>query len=106
MKQQKICIIGDGLTGLIAAAIISKENVSIDLYSGNKNKNKKLDNRTTAISESNFQYIKNNLNLSKASFFGLATKLIYFLRIGKKLLTSLILVKKIKKLCIFFRINI
>ena len=38
MNQQKICIIGDGLTGLITAAILSKLNICIDLYSGNKKK--------------------------------------------------------------------
>ena len=62
MKQQKICIIGDGLAGLTTAAILSKQNFSIDLYSGSKKKSKISDNRTTAISESNFQYIKDNLN--------------------------------------------
>ena len=57
MNSQKICIIGDGLAGLMAAIILSEENIKIDLYS-NKRINKNLDNRTTAISESNYQYIK------------------------------------------------
>ena len=60
MNAQKICIIGDGLAGLSAAAILSQENIKIDLYSENIRKNKlKRDNRTTAISESNFQFIRN-----------------------------------------------
>ena len=59
MNEQKICIIGDGLAGLATAVILSKENVKIDLYCNNKKKN--LDNRTTAISESNYQYIKKKI---------------------------------------------
>ena len=69
MNKQKICIIGDGLAGLTAAIILSKENTKIDLYCSKKKKNKNLDNRTTAISESNYQYIKDNLNLSREFFF-------------------------------------
>ncbi len=68
MNKQKICIIGDGLAGLTAAIMLSKENLKIELYSNNENK-KSLDNRTTAISESNLQYLKNNLSLTKTSFF-------------------------------------
>ena len=33
MNTQKICIIGDGLAGLTTAAILSEENIRIDLYS-------------------------------------------------------------------------
>ena len=69
MKEQKICIIGDGLAGLMAATILCKEKVKIDLYSNNKIIKNNLDNRTTAISESNYQYIKNNINLGKKDFF-------------------------------------
>ena len=69
MKLQKICIIGEGLAGLTTAAILSKQNVNIDFYSGSKKKILTLDKRTTAISESNFQYIKKNLNLNRNSFF-------------------------------------
>ena len=60
MNKQKICIIGDGLAGLTAAIMLSKENLKIELYSNNENK-KSLDNRTTAISESNYQFIKKKL---------------------------------------------
>ena len=58
MNEQKICIIGDGLTGLTAALMLGKENVKVDLYCNNKKNIKNLHNRTTAISESNYQYIK------------------------------------------------
>ena len=56
MNTQKICIIGDGLAGLSTALILSQKNVKIDLYVGtNKNYKSKIDNRTTAISEINYQ---------------------------------------------------
>ncbi|MDC0426500.1 NAD(P)/FAD-dependent oxidoreductase [Pelagibacteraceae bacterium] len=69
MNRQKICIIGDGLAGLTTAAILSKHNVNIDLYCGSKKKIKNTDNRTTAISESNFQYIKSEINLITSKNF-------------------------------------
>jgi len=70
MNAQKISIIGDGLAGLSAAAILSQENIKIDLYSENIRKNKlKRDNRTTAISESNFQLIKQKLDIKKNNIF-------------------------------------
>ena len=84
MNKQKICIIGDGLTGLTAAAILSKQDICIDLYCGNKQKNKSLDNRTTAISESNLQYLKNNLSLTKTSFFWSCKKISLFFEDKKK----------------------
>ena len=84
MKLQKICIIGDGLAGLTTAAILSKQNLSIDLYSGIKKKNQNIDNRTTAISESNFQYIQNLFNFPKASFFWKCKKIKLYLEEKKK----------------------
>jgi len=69
MNIQKICIIGDGLAGLMSAIILSKENIKIDLYCSRNKKNKNLDNRTTAISESNYRYIKDNINFSSYNFF-------------------------------------
>ena len=70
MSTQKICIIGDGLTGLSAAAILSQDNVKIDLYVGDKNFNKSIhDTRTTAVSESSYQFIKQKLNINKKSLF-------------------------------------
>ena len=62
MKQQKICIIGSGLTGLLTAAILSRLNVKIDLIAGSVNK--KINNRTTAISQDNVNFLKKNKILS------------------------------------------
>ena len=60
MDKQKICIIGDGLAGLSAAAILSQENIKIDLYIGKKKKSTN-DIRATAVSESSYQFIMQNL---------------------------------------------
>jgi 2-octaprenyl-6-methoxyphenol hydroxylase len=84
MNEQKICIIGDGLAGLTTAIILSKLNIKIDLYCGKKKQN--LDNRTTAISESNYQYIKNNLSLDKKNFFWPCKKIDLFFEDKKKII--------------------
>ena len=44
MKKHKICIIGDGLSGLITAQILGKLDVEIDLIS-KKSEKKNIDNR-------------------------------------------------------------
>ena len=103
MNQQKICIIGDGLTGLTTAAILSKHNVSIHLYSGEKKKVKNSDSRTTAISESNFQYIKKNLNLSKNSFFWACKKVNLFYQDKEKMINFLNFDEKNKNFMYIFQ---
>jgi 2-octaprenyl-6-methoxyphenol hydroxylase len=102
MNDQKICIIGDGLAGLTAAIILSKENVKIDLYCNNKKK-KKLDNRTTAISESNYQYIKSNLNLNNKNFFWPCKKINLFFEDKKKITNFLNFEEKNKNLMYIFQ---
>ena len=55
MKKQKICIVGDGLAGLMVALALNKlEGLEIHLIS-KKNKHSK-DKRTTAISASNHAF--------------------------------------------------
>jgi len=54
MIKQKICIIGNGLTGLTAALILGKLNLDVHLIAA-PNKKKRRDIRTTAISESNYK---------------------------------------------------
>ena len=66
MEKQKICIVGGGLTGLVTAITLSKLNLKIDLITDdNYNKNIKS-NRTTAISQNNYDFLK-KLNISKFS---------------------------------------
>jgi 2-polyprenyl-6-methoxyphenol hydroxylase-like FAD-dependent oxidoreductase len=89
MNQQKICIIGDGLASLTTAAILSNENINIDIYTGIKKINKIIDSRTTAISESNYKYIKDNLHLTKDSFFWSCKEINLFFEHEKKIINFL-----------------
>ncbi len=62
MKKQKICIVGDGLTGLTTALMLSKLGIDIDLIS-RKNKTAELaDSRTTAVSEDNYFFLSKYLS--------------------------------------------
>ena len=55
MKKQRICIVGDGLSGLMTALALNKlKGLEVHLISG-KNKHSK-DRRTTAISASNYEF--------------------------------------------------
>ena len=103
MKPQKICIIGDGLTGLTTAAILGKQNIDIDLYSDNKKKIQIIDTRTTAISESNFQYIKSTLNLSSTNFFWACRKVKLFYQDENKIINFLNFNEKKKKFMYIFQ---
>ena len=102
MNEQKICIIGDGLAGLTAAIILSTENVKIDLYSG-KNNNISPDNRTTAISESNYQYIKNNISFNSHAFFWPCKKINLFFEDKEKIVNFLNFNEKNKNLMYVFQ---
>ena len=67
MKKPKICIIGGGLSGLITAQTLTRLNVQIDLVS-NKSNTKKKDNRTTAISPSNYKFMLETLPIKPSIF--------------------------------------
>ncbi len=69
MTRQKICIIGNGLTGLTTALILGKLNLDIHLIAAPSEKKIK-DIRTTAISESNYKGLINFIgnNCSKIFF--------------------------------------
>ena len=56
MKKQRICIVGDGLSGLMTALALNKlEDLEVHLIS---KKNKPLkDKRTTAVSASNYDFL-------------------------------------------------
>ena len=69
MKNQKICIIGDGLAGLTTAIALRKLNLNIDLFCSKFNESSRKDKRTTAISENSYQFLKENIDLKKKSLF-------------------------------------
>ena len=66
MNRQKICIIGGGLTGLLTAMVLSKCNLSIDLFTIDFNKTF-TSNRSTAFSHSSYQFLKEQ-NLINGNF--------------------------------------
>ena len=66
MRKQKICIVGDGLTGLTTALILSKLDIDIDLISKKNTKYQLPDTRVTAISEYNFHFLSENFNKNTA----------------------------------------
>ena len=69
MKKQRICIVGDGLAGLMAALALNKlEGLEVHLIS-KKNRFSK-DKRTTAISTSNYEFFNKVLDkLDKKLFW-------------------------------------
>ena len=61
MIKQRICIVGDGLSGLMTAVILSKvSGVEVNLIAKKGKKN--LDKRTTAISDTNYNFVKQNVS--------------------------------------------
>ena len=69
MKNQKICIIGGGLTGLTTALVLKNLNLDIDIFLSEKNTTKKIDERSTAISNSNFVFLKSNIKSLNQNIF-------------------------------------
>ena len=63
MKNQKICIIGDGLAGLTTALVLSNLNLDVDLYLGKKSNKTKVDQRITA-------YIQPKTMISQSKYIG------------------------------------
>ena len=66
MEKQKICIVGASLTGLVTAIALSRLNVEIDLVSEVNNSGNIKSNRTTAISQNNYNFLK-KLKIAKFS---------------------------------------
>ena len=66
--KERICIIGDGLTGLTTALVLSSLNIKVNLVAPNFNKKFK-DKRTTAISSSNYGFLLKFLNKKDSKFF-------------------------------------
>jgi len=66
MEKQKICIVGASLTGLITAITLSRLNVNIDLISNRNSSGNITSNRTTAISQNNYNFLK-KLKIAKFS---------------------------------------
>ena len=85
MRKQKICIVGDGLTGLTTALILSKLDIDIDLIFKKNTKYQLPDTRVTAISEYNFHFLSENFNENEKKLFWPCTDINLFYERANKL---------------------
>ena len=69
MKNQKICIVGDGLAGLSTTLALKNLDLDIDVFYKKINQSNQ-DVRTTAISETNFQFLGKHIKFKKDLFWG------------------------------------
>jgi len=68
MNKQKICIVGDGLSGLVSAIALNQlPGIEVNLLA--KKASIKADRRITAISESNLKFLKENINTLNRNLF-------------------------------------
>ena len=79
--KQKICIVGNGLTGLTSALILGDLNIKIDLIHSNNNRQTR-DNRTTALSASNYNLLLRFLGKKYSTLFWPSRKVDLFYQSG------------------------
>ncbi len=83
MIKQRICIVGDGLSGLMTAVILSKvSGVEVNLIAKKGTKN--ADKRTTAISDTNYKFINQNIKSLEQNFFWPSQKIDLFYETSKE----------------------
>ena len=83
MNKQRICIVGDGLAGLMTAVVLGRiPGVDINLIAKKEKKNS--DKRTTAISHTNFKFIQENIVRSDNNLFWPSKNIELFYEISKE----------------------
>ncbi len=83
MIKQRICIVGDGLSGLMTALVLSKvPGIEINLIAKKGAKN--ADKRTTAISDTNYKFINQNIANLGQKFFWPSKKIELFYETSKE----------------------
>ena len=88
MKKQRICIVGDGLSGLMSAiALNNLANLEVHLIA-RKNK-RKNDKRTTAISPSNFNFFQEIMTKFDKKLFWPSKKINLFYETKEKTINFL-----------------
>ena len=93
MIKQRICIVGDGLAGLMTAAVLGKiPGVETNLVAKKVKKN--LDKRTTAISDTNLKFIQENIFSLDNNLFWPSKKIELFYETSKERIN---LIKEIAK---------
>ena len=82
MKKQKICVVGDGLSGLMTASVLAKvPGIEVNLIG--KKGTKIKDNRTTAISDTNLKFINQNITSLGRKLFWPSKKIELFYETSK-----------------------
>ena len=104
MKKQRICIVGDGLSGLMTViALNNLPNVEVHLIA---KKNKHVnDKRTTAISRSNFNFFQNIMSKFDKKLFWPSKKINLFYESNDKRINFLNFNEKKNNLMYVFENN-
>ncbi len=101
MIKQKICIVGDGLSGLVTAIVLdSIPELEVNLIAKKGLKNQ--DKRTTAISDANFRFIKENITSLDNKLFWPSKNIELFYETYKKKINFLNLNEKNSNLLYVF----
>ena len=104
MNKQRICIVGDGLSGLMTAISLNQvPGIEVKLVA--KKESKKQDKRTTAISETNFKFIKENITGLNSNLFWPSKNIELFYEIDKEKINFLNLNEKNSNLMYVFENN-
>ncbi len=83
MIKQRICIVGDGLTGLMTAVVLAKvPGIEVNLIAKKGIKN--ADKRTTAISDTNYKFINQNIKSLGQKLFWPSKKIELFYQTSKE----------------------
>ena len=101
MKKQRICIVGDGLSGLMTALALNKlESLEVHLIS-KKNKHFK-DKRTTAISASNYRFFQEVLSKLDKKLFWPSKKIKLFYELSDQKINFLNFSEDKENLCLLY----
>ena len=104
MNKQRICVVGDGLSGLMTAITLSNiPELEISVLA--KKQLKKKDKRTTAISDTNFNFFKENIKNLKNSYFWPSKKIELYYETKKNQINFLNLNEKKSNLMYVFENN-
>ncbi len=83
MIKQRICIVGEGLSGLMSAVILAKvPGIEVTLIAKKRSKN--IDKRTTAISDTNYEFVNQNINSLGRKLFWPSKKIELFYETSKE----------------------
>ena len=102
MIKQRICIIGNGLTGLTAALILGKLNLDVHLIAA-PDKKRRRDIRTTAISENNYKSLINFIGNKYSKIFFESKEIDLYKEYSKEIKHFMNLSNKNKNLMFLFQ---